>query len=197
MSEIADLLNNKIDVKLSIRQRKIVLGCLLGKSYIICPSGKRSKYFYTRQSKNKDINIIAFRAAELRNLSRHNAFIEDKSSYKWYSMSHTEWDAIYKMCYRKGKKHITMDWLDELTDISLVMVILDLGGFEKDHLLLNTKKFGRQNSILKRYFNEVGYECSVKKNKIHFTRQSTIKLLQDIQQQVPEYLLYLIQQYIP
>ena len=197
MSEIDVFNNNKLP-ELTHRQRKIVLGCLFGKGCIVKPPGNRNCYMCIRQSKREDINILAYKAAELKDFGRTKAVIEDKNSIKWYSATHSVWNEFYKLCYKNNKKRLSEEWLDGLSSSSFAMMFLDLARERKDFCLgLNISSFLKQKKLLLKYFEEVDLKCNIEKTRLVFDRTTTDKFLKIIYQDVPEYLVYRIQQYIP
>ena len=188
-------LNPKSELKLSIQQRNLVLGCLLGNSSIVLPPGNRGHYFYIRQSKKEDINILAYKATFLKSFARPTAIVEDKNSIKWYSITHNEWKSIYEECYKDNRKFLTMEWLNKLSRTSFAMMFLDLGIMVENRLALNINSFKKQNNLLLQYFNEIDLTCEIKKNKLLFTKEATNYFLKIISPEVPEYLLYRIYEF--
>lgn len=178
-------------LELSSRQQQIVLGSLLGRGMIISPPGNRECYLRFRQSIKEDINLIAYKAAELKDFARPKAFLKDKRNYYWNSISHEEWRKLYEFCYLKGKKNVTMEWLDKLTSISLAIYYLDVGKIEKNKIELNVSRNEGKELIL-RFFNEVDCPCNIIKNKIVFTKEGTTDFIKIISQSIPSYLLYRI-----
>jgi len=168
-------------------QEQIVLGSLLGRGMIISPPGNRECYLRLRQSIKEDVNMIAYKATELKNFSRPKAFTEDKHNYLWNSISHSEWGKMYNFCYKDGKKNITMEWLDGLHSEALAMYYLDVGKIKKGVIELKGS-----NEVICTFFNEVDCPCKIEKNKIRFTKEGTKSLISIISQSVPSYLLYRI-----
>tara|TARA_Y100000034_G_scaffold35064_2_gene43030 strand:+ start:15883 stop:16470 length:588 start_codon:yes stop_codon:yes gene_type:complete len=182
-------LDHKKSLKLTHHQEQIVLGTLLGRGMIISPPGNRECYLRIRQSLREDINIIAYKATELKNFSRPKAFLEDKHSYCWNSISHQEWGRLHNFCYKNGSKNITMEWLDILTETALAMYYLDVGKIEKGLMELNVSRCNSKELICK-FLNEVDCPCEVDKNKIRFNKVGTDSFARIISQSVPAYLLY-------
>jgi len=181
----------KKNLSLTHYQEQIVLGSLLGRGMIIFPPGNRECYLRLRQSRKEDINIIAYKATELKNFSRPKAFLEDKHSYCWNSISHKEWGILHNFCYKNGKKNITMDWLDRLTQVALAMYYLDVGKVKKGLIELNVSRCDTKELICT-FFNEVDCFCKLEKNKIKFNKEGTDNLIKIIGQSMPSYLLYRI-----
>lgn len=181
----------KKSLKLTHYQEQIVLGSLLGRGMIISPPGNRECYLRLRQSLKEDVNIIAYKAMELKNFSRPKAFLEDKHSYCWNSISHKEWGELYNFCYKNGKKNITMEWLDKLTQVALAMYYLDVGKIKEGLIELSVSRCSSKELICT-FFNEVDCFCELEKNKIKFNKKGTDTLIKIIGQSMPSYLLYRI-----
>jgi hypothetical protein len=179
----------KKNLKLTHHQEQVVLGSLLGRGMIISPPGNRECYLRLRQSRNEDINIIAYKAMELKDFSRPKAFLEDKHSYCWNSISHTEWGKLHNFCYKNGKKEITMEWLDGLTQTALAMYYLDVGEVKKGIMEFNMARCASKELICT-FFNEVDCFCELDKNKLKFTKEGTNNFIKIIDQSMPSYLLY-------
>lgn len=181
----------KKTLKLTHDQEQIVLGSLLSRGMIISPPGNRECYLRLRQSRNEDVNIIAYKAVELKNFSRPKAFLEDKHSYCWNSISHKKWGDLHNFCYKNGKKNVTMEWLDKLNQAALAMYYLDVGKMKKGLIELNVSRCDAKELICT-FFNEVNCFCELKKNRINFNKEGTNKLIEIISQSMPSYLLYRI-----
>ena len=181
----------KNNLKLTHHQEQVVLGSLLGRGMIISPPGNRECYLRLRQSRKEDINIIAYKATELKKFSRPKAFLEDKHSYCWNSISHKEWGKLHNFCYKNSKKNITMEWLDKLTQVALAMYYLDVGKIKKGLIELSVSRCDAKELICT-FFNEVDCFCKLEKNRINFNKEGTDNLIKIIGQSMPSYLLYRI-----
>ena len=193
MYEIGNIFNKDVP-KLSLRQRRLVLGCLLGRGTIIKPPGNRGCYFCIHQSKREDINVLAYKAAELKQFGRATAIIEDANSVKWYSTTSVIWDELYELCYKNGKKELNMRWLDDLSSLSFMIWFMDLAR-GKELLSLNVGKFLKQKDLLCEYFDQIGIPATINDKRLDFDATSTEKFLKVIYQDTPEYLLYRLQSY--
>ncbi len=170
----------------------------MGRASIVKPPGNRGCYFYIRQSESEDINVLAYKAAELKSLGRQTSISKDKNSIKWYSSTNPAWDSLYGYCYKDGKKQINEGWLNELTSSSFAMMFLDLARPDKDSCLnIKLGPFKEQKKLILEYFGAIDMDCSFKKNKMIFGRKETDKFLSIVYQDIPNYLLYRIQRYMP
>jgi len=179
----------KKSLSLTQHQEQIVLGALLGRGMIISPPGNRACYLRLRQRLNEDVNVIAYKAMELKDFSRPKAFLEDKHSYCWNSISHAKWGELHNFCYKNGKKEITMEWLNKLTQTALAMYYLDVGKIKKGTIEFNMSRCTSKDLICT-FLNEVDCFCGLNKNKIKFTKEGTSNFINIIEQSIPTYLLY-------
>lgn len=171
-------------------EKHIIYGALLGNAFIVDPKKGLHCYLVIRQSKLADKNIFLYKAEELKSFARQSPIHNDSRDYRWTSISHQDFDFIRNFCYKNSKKHVTMDWLNVLRDVSLMIWFLDRGFQEKNKLGLNIINVKGSKEIIHQYFNEVGMSCSLHENKIIFDEKGGEKFLKVIAHRVPKSLYY-------
>jgi hypothetical protein len=155
-------LNVKNRAELTSRQRQVVLGALLGRASIVKPKAGRYRYLMMRQAKKADPRILIYKAEELTGFGRPTAFVEDNHDYRWLSISSPVWNEFYALTYAGGKKRVTMDWLNQLTDMAMMIWFLDNGYMKDEKIGLNTAKFSKKGTeLIVQYLNEVGVESEL------------------------------------
>ena len=175
---------------MSSEQRQIILGTLLGKSYIVKLKGRNC---FITIPESSDINWLNYKASIIDNSK--NVFIRDNKRLLWRSRCRLSWNQIYEEFYKNGVKKVTMPILDELRDVGLCTWFLDKGKFIKGQVCLGTTVFGlKGNKIIYQYFNEVGIPCEIKKErdtgKILFTKKGTEVFLATIVRASPQFMYY-------
>jgi len=172
-------------------QRQIIIGTLLGKSFIVKLKG-RSCFLTIPES--LDINWINYKAIIID--PEKKAFIKDNKRFLWRSKCGEYWNQIYDEFYNKGQKTIKMSILDELRDIGLATWFLDKGRFIKNRLCLGTTAFREGNKTIAQYFNEVGMPCEIWPQrdtaKILFSDFGTKVFVDTIIRAVPQFMYYRI-----
>lgn len=165
--------------------RQIILGTLLGNGYIC--KGRKNAYFCMRHSKDH-LPWLQSKAAELRDFGSKTAWYNYKTTYTWRTTCDPLFTELRQMCYRDGKKTVTMEWLDVLRWLAIAVWYGDSGcltGRNMKNACLRTQSFGYDgNKIIERYFNEVGIPCNMNKSRkswvIVFTVTGTEILMSNI-----------------
>jgi len=174
-------------------QKQIVMGTLLGKSYLSKP--KTGVNYFMTMAPVDDINWFNWKALYLKKFERRHPI----SQGYWRSKADSIWTEFYETFYKK----LTMECLDRLNATALATWYLDKGFFiSKKRICLRTTSFGlKGNRLMKRYFNEVGLECEVRKERntgrIVFTKEGTLNFLKIIAPRVPPFLYYRLEEKEP
>lgn len=164
-------------------QKQIVLGALLGNGYIC--KGRRNDYFCMRHS-IRHLSWLQSKAAELEIFAGGRPWYQYKTTITWRSKCDPVFNELRALCYPKGKKQISMDWLDPLRDIGIAVWYGDSGcltGRNNKNACLRTQSFGLEgNKVIEQYFNEVSLPCSINKSRksyvIVFSVKATFKLVE-------------------
>jgi hypothetical protein len=175
---------------MSREQRQIIIGTLLGKSFIVKLKGRNC---FLTMPESQDINWLNYKANIIDDSK--NVFIKDKKRILWRSKCKICWNQLHDEIYENNKKIVKMKMLDELRDDGLCAWFLDKGKFLKKQVCLGTTAFGlKGNKIIAQYFNEVGIPCKIKKErntgKILFTKKGTEIFLATIVRAVPQFMYY-------
>lgn len=173
-------------------RRQILLGTLLGKSFIVRLKGRNC---FLTAPESLDLNWLNYKANIID--SEKNVFIKDGKRFLWRSRCGIFWNDVYKEFYKNNKKNIEMRILDELRDIGLCAWFLDKGKFKRGKLWLGTTVFGKKgNEVIARYFNEVGMPCKMQPDrntaKIVFSKYGTKVFIDTIIGACPKFMYYRI-----
>lgn len=171
-------------------EKQIIYGALLGNAFIVDPPKGLHCYVVIRQSKKQDINIFIYKTMELKAFARQSSTYSDAHDHRWVSISHQDFDIIKDFCYKNGKKNVTMEWLDTLKDVSLMIWYLDKGFYENGKLGLNIVNLKHSKNVIHQYFNEVGMQCYLKGNKLFFEEKGKKEFLKVIAHRIPPILYY-------
>lgn len=146
-------------------QRQIVLGTLLGNGFI-CNS--KNPYICIQHSCAYS-SYFKSKMSHLSEFGRSSPWYKKGNICGWRSISSPIWSEFKTLCYKDGKKNITMTWLNQLRDIGIAVWYGDSGcliGYKNRNACLRTQSFGNDgNQIACQYFNEVGIECNLNKSK--------------------------------
>lgn len=175
-------------------ERQIIYGALLGNAFIVDPPKGLHCYLVIRQSKRQDITAFQYKAAELRAFARQSPIYSDAHDYRWTSISHQDFDFIRDFCYRDKKKNVTMDWLNELRDVSLMVWYLDRGFYKEGKLGLNISNLKGAQPVICQFFNEVYMPCHLEGSKLVFDDKGQEKFLKTIAIRTPKPLLYRLEE---
>lgn len=171
-------------------ERQIIYGALLGNAFIVDPPKGLHCYLVIRQSKKQDFNNFSYKTEELRAFARESAVHSDSHDYRWTSISHQDFDIIRDFCYKNKKKSVSMDWLNELKDTSLMIWYLDRGFYKDGKFGINISNLKGAQNIICQFFNEVYMPCKLDGMKIVFDDKGKEKFLKTIGVRVPKPLLY-------
>jgi hypothetical protein len=178
-------------------EKQIIYGALLGNAFIVDPPKGLHCYLVIRQSKKQDTAGFQYKAAELRAFARQSPVYSDNHDYRWTSISHQDFDFVRDFCYKNKKKNVTMEWLNQLRDVSLMIWYLDRGFYKDGRFGLNTANLKNAQSVICQFFNEVYMPCKLDGNKIVFDEKGRDKFLKTIAIRVPKPLLYRLEEFKP
>lgn len=180
-------------IELTNREKQFVLGSILGNGSIIFPKNSNNPHFQMRESIKKGGLWLRCKAEELKRFSRQKAFIQDKDSYRWNSISNDCWNYFHNIFYKNGKKTVSMSVLDMLQDIGISVWFLDKGQILHDSCHIRISRFNKESvdNFIK-YFEIIDIPCLVKKyggsTVLHFENKEMIKLIKLIGPCFPSYL---------
>jgi hypothetical protein len=171
-------------------EKQIIYGALLGNAFVVDPPKGLHCYLVIRQSKRQDPNSFLYKTTELKAFARQSAIYSDSHDFRWTSISHQDFDLVRDFCYKNRKKHVTMDWLDTLKDVSLMVWYLDRGFYKGGKLGINTVNLKGAQAVIHQYFNEVGMPCRLEGCRIMFDEKGKEEFLRVIAHRVPPPLYY-------
>lgn len=183
-----------IGPKITPWQRQIILGTVLGGSSIVKPKGGRNSYLSMR---GKDAYWLEYKSQELKNLASPTPFlIENENKYfRWHSLCYPEFNEFHTSFYADGKKHVSMNIMNELRDIGLATWFLDGGKLEKNTIVFNTNVFREEGTnLIAQFFNEISIAAEPvikgKSFRVTIKEQSVEKFFKVISHRVPEFMLH-------
>jgi hypothetical protein len=179
-------------MQLTSDQQQVVLGTLLGNSKIeISVDGP------CLIMKSHDSAWFASKAEFLQDL--HDSTWRQYGNYYWRSRPDECFEPFVKMCYKETQKFVTMDCLDRLRAIGIMVWYGDSGclvGRGRRNACLRTQRLGDSAYVVAQFFNEVNTACCINlvrsKPVIVFTHEGTKTLMKIISQIIPPNRYHLI-----
>jgi hypothetical protein len=192
---LEDWQNNDSNLKKHVftnREKQTILGALLGNASIIKPKKSKYPHFQMRESISKGGVWLRCKAFELQRFSRPKSFVADKDSYRWNSVSCECWEYLQDLCYKKGNKQVTMEWLDQLQDYGIACWWMDKGALTKNHASLRISRLDKKSvENIQKYFEIIGIPGEIKNfggsKIIAFKEKNMFKFMQLIGQKLPLY----------
>jgi hypothetical protein len=155
-----------INPDISLRQKEIIIGTVLGGSSLVKPSKGKNCYLSMR---DRDSKWLQYKASSLNNLSSDAPFTLPKkgNTFRWHSMCYPIFTKLYQMFYNNGNRDLTKNILDPLKDWGLSVWFVDCGKYKKNHILFNTNIWGDHGTeVAKNYFENLGYGVKIIKKRI-------------------------------
>lgn len=170
--------------------RQIIMGTILGGSSLVKPTKGRNCYLFMRSS---DRNWLNYKAHELKEFTSQRPFTEEGKTIRWHSNCYPLFNEFRELFYEGSEKVVKMGILDQLRDIGLAIWYGDCGLIKNNRVWLNTHKFGEEGSkLVNQYFNEVGIEAEIKKDRnnsrVVMTHEGSKKFLSTIAHRLPEFM---------
>jgi len=173
------------NIKLNERENQIIIGTLLGTSSIIYPKKSKNPHLLMRSCKKNSL-WIRCKAFELKKLSRHKSFIEDKYSFRWNSVSTELLIPYYQSFYKDNQKIIAFKVLEALKPLSIACWFLDKGFVNEFEC--GFKIFENEISIknILKFFKLLDLPLIKKNNYYIFkTKDNVIKFFNIIKNNIP------------
>ena len=147
---------------ITLRQKQIIHGTILGGSSIVLPKGGRNCYLSMRC---KEPKWIEYKSQELKALTSQAPFTLEKTN-RWHSLCYTLFKEYRTLYYKRSKRYLTLDMLDPLQDVAIAIWFGDCGRALHNKIILNTHVWGlRGSKIINEYFQLLGYDSCLKKEK--------------------------------
>lgn len=174
-------------------QKQILVGTVLGGSSLVKPP-KGVNYYLSMRGQNE--KWLFYKMAEMSDFFSNTKCHKYGSTFRCNSCCHVKITDTYNELYKNGKRFISMNILDLLTDTALAVWYLDSGsktGRGKKNAYINTTKYGEKGSnIIKNYFNEIGIKCNInhdgKRLKVLFSVSGTDILFKTIAHRFPTFM---------
>ena len=173
-------------------QQQVIIGTLLGNSKL--EVGKDGPYLIMR---SRDLSWFASKAEFLADFC--DKTWQQYSNYYWQSKANECFEPFLNICYDGTSKIVTMDCLDRLRDIAIMVWYGDTGclvGRNRCNACLRTQAFGNTSYVVERFFNEVGIFCGTNKVRgkpvVVFTHEGTRTLMKIIGPILPKNRYHLI-----
>lgn len=174
---------------LSLRQKEIVVGTVLGGSSLVKPVGGKNCYLSMR---DRDAHWLEYKADSLKELASLAPFTLPKQgrTYRWHSMCYPVFADFYEMFYNRGKRKLRQDVLDPLRDWGLSVWFVDCGKYLDDCIVLNTNVWGRKGTkTIIDYLKSLGYVVQVKMERnglrVQLDHESSVHFLEVITPPLP------------
>lgn len=144
---------------ITLRQRQVIRGTILGGSSIVKPKKGRNCYLSMRC---KNASWIEFKSRELNNLASFAPFTKEKT-FRWHSMCYPVFEEYRKEFYKKkGERFLALESLDPLQDIGLAIWFADCGRVKNDRIILNTHIWQEAGTkVIAEYFSLLGYTADI------------------------------------
>jgi hypothetical protein len=172
------------------QQNQIIIGTLLGRSYITKPRGRTC--FLTISEQN-DLNWLKYKAYIID--SKKKTLTISGKKVVWRSSSDLIWSHIRNQFYNDKGKMIKSEILEPMHAEAIATWFLDKGFWNKERIGLKTTVFGiKGNKIIQKYFNEIDCHCVIRKDRgtarILFTHEGTKTFLKIIVNYIPSFMYY-------
>ncbi len=177
-----------IDPIITVRQKQIVKGTILGGSSIVKPSKGRNCYLSMR---NKDGNWIDYKASELASFSSKAPFTLEKTN-RWHSLCYPFFSEVRELFYDGKKRTLTSEALNDLRDIAFMIWYGDAGFYKKESAVFNTNIWGKKGTeIIGEYFDLLGYGFDIYKDRksyrIKLDEEASVNLFKMISPHFPDF----------
>jgi len=174
-------------------QKQTLYGTILGGSSIIKPERGKNCYLAMRDNNKTWLQYKVEILTEFFKLDQ-NTIKQDKNTYRCYSIAYPIFNEIYNKFYKDGKKVVTSEVLEILTDEAWMTWFLDAGRKSKRKAYLRTHKFGEEGTqFIAEYFNSLDCDCEAHKCRnrfeIVFSNKGAHELLKYVAPKIPNCML--------
>jgi hypothetical protein len=159
---------NTLNPDITLRQREIIVGTVLGGSSIVRPGDGKNCYLSMR---DRDTYWLEYKAVSLKELASDAPYTLPKrgSTFRWHSLCYPLFNEYHKMFYKNGERRLTSAVLDPLRDWGLAVWFIDCGKYVGNKVVLNTNIWGKKGTkIVVDYFRSLGYNVEVKLDRKGF-----------------------------
>jgi hypothetical protein len=148
-----------INPKITVKQRCIIIGTILGGSSIVMPQKGKNCYLSMR---SKNLNWLNFKSKELSNLATKEPITTEKT-YRWHSVCYPLFNEFHEMFYKNKKRILNINTLNLLQDLSIAVWFKDCGILNKNNTItFNTHIWGKSGSeVICEYFNSLEWKSNI------------------------------------
>lgn len=168
-------------------------GTILGGSSIVKPERGKNCYLAMRDN---DLDWLLYKVEELKDFFKMDKSIikKDKNTYRCYSIAYPVFNEVYELFYKGGKKIISRDMIEILTDEAWMVWFVDAGRKSKRRVYLRTQKFGDEGTeLIAEYFNSLDCPCEIHKSRgrheIVFDITGAYQFLKTVAPRLPEFII--------
>lgn len=145
---------------ITLLQKEIILGTILGGSSIVKPAKGRNCYLSMR---GRDSHWLEYKAVQLKAIAADAPFTLPKTggTYRWHSCCYPFLSEYRNEFYtKKGRRSLHQSSLDPLRDWGLAVWFVDCGRFDGNEIVMNTNVWGKRGTATACiYFRSLGYEA--------------------------------------
>lgn len=193
----------------SERQKQIVFGTLLGDGYLRPTNGNAGNCSYALAlcHGEKQLDYLKWKFSEFENFVttkefriNNRQFHGNAPTYAFSTVSHPFLNDAHRICYcNNGKKDISIQWLEQLTPLSIAVWYMDDGSLNKRYhtVVLCTNSFSHTGQLLAvEYFKErynIGAVLETRRNQqtvIRINASQSRKFMDLISPHVPSCMSY-------
>ncbi len=173
------------------RHRQVIMGTVLGGSSLVKPARGRNCYLFMR---SKNLDWMRFKAQELEPFS-NGQITQEKNSYRWHSNCYPLFYEMRDRLYENGKKKVTVELLNDVGPMALIVWYGDCGRIVRRKAVFNTHKLGADSTeAISEFFKLANLENKVTKERgylrVIFDQDSTISLVKLLLQVNPPKCVY-------
>lgn len=179
----------EISPELTLNQKQILYGTILGGSSLIRPLKGKNCYLAMR---DRDYNWLRYKIEELKNFFKMDSKVikQDKNTYRSYSIAYPVFNEIHDD-FATG---INENVLDLLNDVAWMVWFIDAGNLNKNKAYLRTTKFKEAGTqLIQKYFCSLDCDCAIRcqdnSYSLVFTENGTQELFKIISHRMPRFIL--------
>ena len=174
-------------------QKQTLYGTILGGSSIIKPDRGKNCYLAMRDNNKVWLDYKIEVLSDFFKIDSQTVK-QDKNTHRCYSIAYPVFNDVYRMFYKEGKKIITKEILDILSDEAWMTWFLDAGKKSKKKAYIRTQKFGEDGSLtIANYFNSLDCDCEVRttrdRHEIVFSNKGAFEFLKYVAPKIPPCML--------
>jgi hypothetical protein len=174
---------------ITIRQRQVIIGTILGGSSIIKPKNGRNCYLSMR---DKHSEWLEWKALQLDSVSSYTPFTLEKTN-RWHSFCLEQFNEYQEKFYKSGKRVLKLKELELLWDVALATWYGDCGKIKDNRVIINTNIWGEKGTkTFVKYFTLIDYHAEIIIERGHYRLQlqedASYRFLKLIAPQLPNFM---------